>query len=160
MDNIPPLIYTASHEAPTYRAITVPAGSGTLKFNLNICHFLCCSQNVGDYQVKFRRAAFQDWPKWSEVLHLKQVGKITPRKIIMAWEVPIITLCITKFNTQKKIYILPAHCIYVLCADLRTNSNYFSIQHWYVRTQRTVIFKETEAEREKRWTSWKTATKK
>jgi len=30
---------------------------------------------------------------------------------------------------KKKFYILPTHCIYVFCVDLRTNSDYFSIQH-------------------------------
>ena len=33
-----------------------------------------------------------------------------------------------KFNNQK-LYILPADCIYVSCVDLRTNSDYFPIQH-------------------------------
>jgi len=29
----------------------------------------------------------------------------------------------------KKIYVLPTQCIYVFCTDLRTNSDYFPIQH-------------------------------
>ena len=28
-----------------------------------------------------------------------------------------------------KLYVLPTHCIYVFCVDLRTNSHYFPIQH-------------------------------
>jgi len=32
------------------------------------------------------------------------------------------------FNVYK-IYVLPTHCIYVFCVDLRTNSDYFAIQH-------------------------------
>ena len=32
----------------------------------------------------------------------------------------------------KKFYILPTQCIYVFCVDLRTNSDYFPIQHWLV----------------------------
>ena len=28
-----------------------------------------------------------------------------------------------------KFYVLPAQCIYVFCVDLRTNSDYFHIQH-------------------------------
>jgi hypothetical protein len=33
-----------------------------------------------------------------------------------------------QFNIQQ-IYILPTQCIYVFCMDLRTNSDYFPIQH-------------------------------
>jgi len=31
--------------------------------------------------------------------------------------------------TIKKLNILPTQCISVFCMDLRTNSNYFTIQH-------------------------------
>jgi hypothetical protein len=31
-----------------------------------------------------------------------------------------------QFNIQQ-LYILPTHCIYVFCVDLRTNSDYFPI---------------------------------
>ena len=34
----------------------------------------------------------------------------------------------TKFNIQQ-FYVLPTQCIYVFCVDLRTNSDYFPIQH-------------------------------
>ena len=30
---------------------------------------------------------------------------------------------------HTKFYVLPTHCIYVFCVDLRTNSDYFPIQH-------------------------------
>jgi len=33
-----------------------------------------------------------------------------------------------KFNIHK-FYILPTQCIFVFCVDLRTNSDYFPIQH-------------------------------
>jgi len=36
--------------------------------------------------------------------------------------------CTTMFITQK-FYVLPTRSIYVFCVDLRTNSDYFSIQH-------------------------------
>jgi hypothetical protein len=26
-------------------------------------------------------------------------------------------------------YVLPTQCIYVVCVDLRTNSDYFTVQH-------------------------------
>jgi len=33
-----------------------------------------------------------------------------------------------QFNIQQ-FYILPTQCIYVFCVDLRTNNDYFPIQH-------------------------------
>ena len=39
----------------------------------------------------------------------------------------MVTVCTTKFNTYK-FYVLLTH-IYVFCVDLRTNSDYFPIQH-------------------------------
>jgi hypothetical protein len=35
----------------------------------------------------------------------------------------------TRFSV-KKFYVLPTHCIYVLRMDLRTNSDYFPVQHY------------------------------
>jgi hypothetical protein len=26
-------------------------------------------------------------------------------------------------------YVLPTHCVYVFCVDVRTNSDYFTVQH-------------------------------
>jgi hypothetical protein len=33
-----------------------------------------------------------------------------------------------QLNIQQ-LYVQPTHCIYVFCVDLRTNSDYFPIQH-------------------------------
>jgi len=33
-----------------------------------------------------------------------------------------------QFNIQQ-FYVLPTQCIFVFCVDLRTNSDYFPIQH-------------------------------
>jgi len=33
-----------------------------------------------------------------------------------------------QFKIQQ-FYVLPTECIYVFCVDLRTNSDYFPIQH-------------------------------
>jgi len=33
-----------------------------------------------------------------------------------------------QFNNHK-LYVLPTQCIYVFCVDLRTNRDYFPIQH-------------------------------
>jgi hypothetical protein len=38
------------------------------------------------------------------------------------------TRCTARFNVQQ-FYVLPTQCIYVFCVDLRTNSDYFPIQH-------------------------------
>ena len=35
---------------------------------------------------------------------------------------------VTSFKIHK-FYVLPTQCIYVFCVDLRTNSDYFPIQH-------------------------------
>ena len=39
-----------------------------------------------------------------------------------------IVYCAVRFT----FYVLPTHCIYVFCVDLRTNSDYFIVQHWLV----------------------------
>jgi len=39
-----------------------------------------------------------------------------------------VTICTARFNIQQ-FHVLPTRCIYVFCVDLRTNSNYFPIQH-------------------------------
>ena len=46
---------------------------------------------------------------------------LTPDRIM-------VTICTTRFNIQQ-FYVLPTQCIYVFCVDLRTNSDYFPIQH-------------------------------
>jgi len=33
-----------------------------------------------------------------------------------------------QFNIHKS-YVLPTQCVYVFFVDLRTNSNYFTVQH-------------------------------
>ena len=38
----------------------------------------------------------------------------------------------------RKFYVLPTECIYVFCVDLRTNSDYFPIQHYSLGTVRPV----------------------
>jgi hypothetical protein len=40
----------------------------------------------------------------------------------------MITSFTARFNIHK-FYVLPTQCIYVFCVDLRTNSDYFPIQH-------------------------------
>ena len=33
-----------------------------------------------------------------------------------------------QFNIQE-LYVLPTHCIYAFCVDLRKNSDYFPVQN-------------------------------
>jgi hypothetical protein len=33
---------------------------------------------------------------------------------------------------RSTLYVLPTQCVYVFCVDLRTNSDYFTVQHWLV----------------------------
>jgi hypothetical protein len=40
----------------------------------------------------------------------------------------VLTARMTTVNI-KQFYVLPTQCIYVFCVDLRTNSDYFPIQH-------------------------------
>jgi hypothetical protein len=40
----------------------------------------------------------------------------------------MVTICTTMFNIHK-FYVLPTQCIYVFCVDLRTNSDYFTVEH-------------------------------
>jgi hypothetical protein len=48
--------------------------------------------------------------------------------IYITYQSSVVTICTTMFHTHK-FYILPAKCIYVSCVDLRTNSDYFPMQH-------------------------------
>ena len=50
--------------------------------------------------------------------------------ILPQYSSPVVTIqvCTARFKTYKS-YILPTQCIYVFCVDLRTNSDYFPIQH-------------------------------
>jgi hypothetical protein len=41
---------------------------------------------------------------------------------------PVVTICTAMFNSHK-FYVLPTLCIYVFYVDLRTNSDYFTVQH-------------------------------
>jgi hypothetical protein len=40
----------------------------------------------------------------------------------------VVTICTTRFTIQQ-FYVLPTQRIYVFCVDLRTNSDYFTVQH-------------------------------
>ena len=41
---------------------------------------------------------------------------------------PVVIIRTTRFKIQQ-FYVLPTQCIYVFCVDVRTNSDYFTVQH-------------------------------
>jgi hypothetical protein len=41
---------------------------------------------------------------------------------------PVVPTRTARIGVQK-FYVLPTQCVYVFCVDLRTNSDYFPIQH-------------------------------
>ena len=41
---------------------------------------------------------------------------------------PVVTICTTSL-TFKQFNVLPTQCVYVFCVDLRTKSDYFTVQH-------------------------------
>jgi len=45
--------------------------------------------------------------------------------LLMCWWVHLMDHVLT----AERRYVLPTQCIYVFCVDLRTNSDYFPIQH-------------------------------
>jgi hypothetical protein len=48
--------------------------------------------------------------------------------VVLILQNPVVTVRTARFNIHK-FYFLPTHCVYVFCVDLRTNSDYFPIQH-------------------------------
>jgi hypothetical protein len=52
-------------------------------------------------------------------------GKVAKKSLTLCSSAVTIT---ARFNNHK-FYVLPTQCIYVFCVDLRTNSDYFPIQH-------------------------------
>ena len=85
------------------------SGDKVTEFHLNVASFI--------------RATFQHLP-----LDRVFIAKLRP---IEAESFNILKrktyLCTTSFNIQK-FCVLPTQCIYMFCVDLRTNSDYFSIQ--------------------------------
>jgi hypothetical protein len=39
-----------------------------------------------------------------------------------------VTMCTSSLTIQQ-FYVLPTECVYVFCVDLRTNSDYFTVQY-------------------------------
>jgi len=50
------------------------------------------------------------------------------RNSVLTFWCQVVTIRTIRFNIEQ-FYVLPTQCIYVFCVDLRTNSDYFPIQH-------------------------------
>ena len=59
---------------------------------------------------------------------VKQAAATGHRTIHRTHEFGKYIYIVISFNMQQ-FYVLPTQCIYVFCVDLRTNSDYFPIQH-------------------------------
>jgi hypothetical protein len=59
---------------------------------------------------------------------VRKAGCPQKAQLTLYFETAIFALRTTKFNIQQ-FYVLPTQCIYVFCVDLRTNSDYFTVQH-------------------------------
>jgi hypothetical protein len=62
------------------------------------------------------------------VLRVVNLWTLLPGRWLLTLWSAVVTLCTTRLNIHK-FYVLPTQCIYVFCVDLRTNSDYFPIQH-------------------------------
>ena len=60
---------------------------------------------------------------------LKRQYCLVNHSAVLILLIPVVTIVTTMFNIQQ-FYVQPTQCIYVFCVDLRTNSDYFPIQHW------------------------------
>ena len=59
---------------------------------------------------------------------LQQSSTDAQQRILPNRESRVLRIYTTRF-TVKISYVLPTQCVYVFCVDLRTNSDYFPIQH-------------------------------
>ena len=67
--------------------------------------------------------------RWKNLLqdHLGAVTSEHVEKLVQVYDT-VVTIRTKSFNIQQ-LYVLPTQCICVFCVDLRTNSDYFPIQH-------------------------------
>jgi hypothetical protein len=93
-------------------------GARTRTNNRLLCTVILCGTHDDDddahdrkMQFRFRIISFISWIN----------SMLNPSSLLFI-------ACTTKFNIQKS-YVLPTQRIYVFCVDLRTNSDYFLIQH-------------------------------
>jgi len=61
------------------------------------------------------------------ITHWMEIATVSCKEVSTI-KIPVVTICTASLRF-KKFYVLPTQCIYVFCVDLRTNSDYFPIQH-------------------------------
>ena len=61
------------------------------------------------------------------------IGNCFTGPCVLSWQIFILCTLLaascTSNLTSQKFHVQPTQCIYVFCVDLRTNSDYFPIQH-------------------------------
>jgi hypothetical protein len=75
------------------------------------------------YRPRNKRRVGRPVTRWFSHPWVPEEGQVT-----LTFESPVVTICTTRFNIKKK-YVLPTQCIYVFCVDVRTNNDYFTVQH-------------------------------
>ena len=75
----------------------------------------CCGSSACIFTTDEFSCSDTAWLKWP---HIFPISPLKPTGHYMY----------RQFNIQQ-FYLLPTQCIYVFCVDLRTNSDYFPIQH-------------------------------
>ena len=88
-----------------------------------IGRFACCS--CATWRLQRTNRTGNDWPL--EAVPVRRWGTVHWRTC-MTFLKPIGHYMYRQFNIQQ-FYVLPTQCIYGFCVDLRTNSDYFPIQH-------------------------------
>ena len=97
----------------------------------NICQKLCRFKT----QQKCTDTLYGKWRTQNAFVLCGSQNKqrLFPYTALIDWFVYRDWVCLMRgtdwaFNIQQ-FYVLPTQCIYVFCVDLRTNSDYFHIQH-------------------------------
>jgi len=89
-------------------------------------------QNAGYFNVTAgdtRRYRLKDGKYSNDRFHIMQQDvRLLPCLVFVTPQTPSGQYTYRQFNIQQ-IHVLPTRCIYVFCVDLRTNSDYFPIQH-------------------------------
>ena len=109
---------SAGERPQTYALDNAATGIGITRFNIHKSYVLPTQSFVGISEQ-------------TAIISLYSINRlvfITETKCVYcAVRTGNIHIC-HQFNNQQ-FYVLPTRCIYVFCVDLRTNSDYFPIQH-------------------------------
>jgi hypothetical protein len=89
---------------------------------LKLCLYVLVNVNLFFISTETRRksTSYGSITNWKQQTAMKL-------HILNFWSL-VVTICTAMFNIHK-LYVMPTQCIYVFCVDLRTNSDYFTVQH-------------------------------